>query len=79
MLHKEAGILRPLENALDVNIVPLFETIGDLENAAGVMERIFSMPTYRGLLAAQAGLALRPARQPRPEQTDALHPHAQSG
>lgn len=54
VLLKEAGILRPLENALDVNIVPLFETIGDLENAAGVMERIFSMPTYRGLLAAQA-------------------------
>jgi phosphoenolpyruvate carboxylase len=54
VLLKEAGILRPLENALDVNIVPLFETIGDLENAAGVMERIFSMPAYRGLLASRA-------------------------
>ena len=52
VLLKEAGILRPLENALDVNIVPLFETIGDLENAAGVMERIFSIPAYRGLLAS---------------------------
>ena len=50
VLLKEAGILRPLENALDVNIVPLFETIGDLENAAGVMDRIFSLPAYRGLL-----------------------------
>jgi phosphoenolpyruvate carboxylase len=53
VLLKEAGILRPLENALDVNIVPLFETIGDLENAAGVMARIFSIPRYRGLLGAR--------------------------
>ncbi|ENO90212.1 phosphoenolpyruvate carboxylase, partial [Thauera sp. 28] len=54
VLLKEAGLLRPLENALDVNIVPLFETIGDLENAAGVMERLFSIPAYRGLLEARA-------------------------
>jgi phosphoenolpyruvate carboxylase len=30
VLLKEVGLLRPLEHALDVNIVPLFETIGDL-------------------------------------------------
>jgi len=54
VLLKEAGLLRPLENALDVNIVPLFETIGDLENAAGVMARIFSLPTYRSLLESRA-------------------------
>jgi phosphoenolpyruvate carboxylase len=53
VLLKEAGLLRPLEHALDVNLVPLFETIGDLENAAGVMERLFSLPVYRTLLAAR--------------------------
>ncbi|WP_068635514.1 phosphoenolpyruvate carboxylase [Thauera butanivorans] len=53
VLLKEAGLLRPLEKALDVNIVPLFETIGDLENAAGVMDRLFSLPIYRELLAAR--------------------------
>jgi phosphoenolpyruvate carboxylase len=53
VLLKEAGLLRPLEQALDVNIVPLFETIGDLENAAGVMDRLFSLPVYRTLLAAR--------------------------
>ncbi|QDF96126.1 phosphoenolpyruvate carboxylase [Azoarcus sp. DD4] len=53
VLLKEAGLLRPLENALDVNLVPLFETIGDLENAAGVMDRLFSLPGYRSLLAAR--------------------------
>jgi phosphoenolpyruvate carboxylase len=56
VLLKEAGLLRPLENALDVNIVPLFETIGDLQNAAGVMDRMFSMPAYRRLLAARRRL-----------------------
>ena len=53
VLLKEAGLLRPLENALDVNIVPLFETIEDLENAADVMERLFSLPIYRALLGAR--------------------------
>ncbi len=53
VLLKEAGLLRPLENALDVNIVPLFETIDDLENAASVMERLFSLPVYRTLLEAR--------------------------
>ncbi len=53
VLLKEAGLLRPLENALDVNIVPLFETIGDLENAAGIMDRLFSLPVYRTLLSAR--------------------------
>lgn len=51
VLLKEAGLLRPLENALDVNIIPLFETIGDLDNAAAVMDRLFSIPLYRGLLS----------------------------
>ena len=51
VLLKEAGLLRPLENALDVNIVPLFETIEDLENASAVMERLFSIPGYRKLLS----------------------------
>ncbi|PKO57259.1 MAG: phosphoenolpyruvate carboxylase, partial [Betaproteobacteria bacterium HGW-Betaproteobacteria-19] len=47
VLLKEAGLLRPLEHALDVDIIPLFETIADLDNAAGVMDRLFSIPIYR--------------------------------
>jgi phosphoenolpyruvate carboxylase len=51
ILLKEAGILRPDEQALDVNIVPLFETIDDLRAAARIMEALFSEPLYRALLA----------------------------
>jgi len=29
LLAKEAGLLRPLEGRLELNIVPLFETIAD--------------------------------------------------
>ncbi|MDT3668822.1 MAG: phosphoenolpyruvate carboxylase [Aromatoleum sp.] len=53
LLLKEAGLLRPCERALDVNIVPLFETIEDLENASAVMDRLFSLPGYRDLLASR--------------------------
>jgi phosphoenolpyruvate carboxylase len=54
VLLKESGLLRPAAQALDVNIVPLFETIGDLRAAAATMDRLFSLPLYRALLAGRA-------------------------
>ena len=56
LLLKEAGLLRPREGELDVNIVPLFETIGDLERAGPVMDRLFSLPAYTRLLAGRGKL-----------------------
>ena len=53
VLLKEAGLLRPAEQALDVNIVPLFETIGDLRAAPAIMESLFAAPVYRALLAGR--------------------------
>jgi len=53
VLAKEAGLLRPAEGVLDVNIIPLFETIGDLQNAAGVMDRLFAIPAYMALLQSR--------------------------
>ena len=53
VLLKHAGILRPAETALDVNIVPLFETIKDLRSAPGIMDRLLSLPFYRTLLASR--------------------------
>jgi phosphoenolpyruvate carboxylase len=43
----------PGRGVLDVNIIPLFETIGDLQNAAGVMDRLFSLPAYKALLESR--------------------------
>jgi len=53
LLLKESGLLHPLEARLDVNIIPLFETIGDLQNSAPAMDRLFSLPVYARLLASR--------------------------
>ena len=50
LLLKEAGLLRPRERELDVNIVPLFETIADLHNCGSIMDELLAMPEYRYLL-----------------------------
>ena len=56
VMLKEVGLLRPLEHALDVNIVPLFETIGDLANAGAVMNRLLALPLYNRLLGSRQAL-----------------------
>ncbi|HWV18502.1 MAG TPA: phosphoenolpyruvate carboxylase [Rhodocyclaceae bacterium] len=56
VLLKEAGMLRPQEDALDANIIPLFETIEDLERSGPVMDALFSLPVYRRLLEARGNV-----------------------
>jgi phosphoenolpyruvate carboxylase len=54
LLLKEAGMCLPGPQArLDLNIIPLFETIPDLRGCERVMEAAFSEPPYRQLLAAR--------------------------
>ena len=55
VLLKEAGLLRPLEGRLNVNIVPLFETIGDLRDCARTMDALFGLPAYARLLGSREG------------------------
>jgi phosphoenolpyruvate carboxylase len=50
LLLKEAGLLRPRERELDVNIVPLFETIADLRNCGSIMDEFLAVPEYLCLL-----------------------------
>ena len=56
VLLKEVGLLRPLEHALDVNIVPLFETIEDLANAGPIMDSLLAIPLYSRLLGSRRAL-----------------------
>ncbi|MBC3775212.1 phosphoenolpyruvate carboxylase [Pseudomonas sp. SWRI99] len=44
LLLKESGVLRPMR------VVPLFETLADLDNAGPVMERLLHLPGYRARL-----------------------------
>ncbi|HET6280245.1 MAG TPA: phosphoenolpyruvate carboxylase [Polyangia bacterium] len=54
VLLKEVGLLVPgAEPRLAVNIVPLFETIGDLRACGGIMEQLFSCAPYRHLLESR--------------------------
>jgi phosphoenolpyruvate carboxylase len=50
LLLKEGGLLRPQEQELDTDVVPLFETIKDLRNCGRVMDELLSLPFYRALV-----------------------------
>ncbi|MBC3880545.1 phosphoenolpyruvate carboxylase [Undibacterium sp. LX40W] len=54
LLLKESGLLHPAEGRLDVNIIPLFETIGDLQNSAPAMDRLLGIPAYARLLESRS-------------------------
>jgi phosphoenolpyruvate carboxylase len=53
ILLKEAGLLRPREDVLDLDIVPLFETIEDLRNCGAVMDQLLGLPQYARLLESR--------------------------
>ncbi len=61
LLMKTQGLFYPVYNACGdgetfashMDIVPLFETIPDLEHAAGIMEKLFANPAYRVQLACR--------------------------
>ena len=53
VLLKEAGLVRPREGRLEVDIAPLFETIADLQHCGPIMEKLLSLPAYRRLLASR--------------------------
>jgi len=49
VLLKEVGLVHPSGRSA-INIVPLFETIEDLQAAAGIMDRLLSLHEYRKLV-----------------------------
>jgi phosphoenolpyruvate carboxylase len=51
LLAKEAGIYDPATSASSLRIVPLFETVDDLQRAPSVMSSLFELPFYRASLA----------------------------
>jgi len=55
VLLKEVGLIDP-NGTSHINLVPLFETIEDLRNCAGIMERALSLPEYRRLVDSRGGV-----------------------
>ena len=56
VLQKETGLLRPQDMHSDVMVVPLFETIPDLQQAAGIMAAWMALPPVAQLNAHQGKL-----------------------
>jgi phosphoenolpyruvate carboxylase len=56
VLLKEAGLLHPREGTLDLDIVPLFETIEDLRNCSEVMDALLGTPDYMRFLESRNGI-----------------------
>jgi len=55
VLLKEVGIIDP-SGTSHINVVPLFETIKDLQQCAGIMDRLLSLPAYRRLVDSRGGV-----------------------
>ncbi|GAB5377061.1 MAG: phosphoenolpyruvate carboxylase [Acuticoccus sp.] len=56
VLLKEAGLMRPNDQSLALNIVPLLETIGDLRAGPAILDTLFSLPAYQPLLQSRGRL-----------------------
>ncbi|HEY6093457.1 MAG TPA: phosphoenolpyruvate carboxylase [Gallionellaceae bacterium] len=54
LMVQQAGLLESgKQPQLHVNIIPLFETIGDLRGCGPIMDALFSIPFYRQLLKSR--------------------------
>ena len=62
LLAKETGLVDPASESSDLLVVPLFETVEDLQRAPEVMEELFQSSTYRNLLP-QVGEQLQPLQE----------------
>jgi phosphoenolpyruvate carboxylase len=51
LLAKESGLFDPATGVSNLRIVPLFETVEDLQKSTSVMTELFSLPLYRAALA----------------------------
>ncbi|QET02630.1 phosphoenolpyruvate carboxylase [Cupriavidus pauculus] len=61
LLQKETGMLRGTLGSktdparMELMVIPLFETIEDLRNAAGIMQSLLELPGFASVIAAHGG------------------------
>jgi phosphoenolpyruvate carboxylase len=56
LLQKETGLLRPTQGRHDVMVIPLFETIPDLQHAGSIMGEWMALPLVARLIEHQGRL-----------------------
>ena len=59
LLAKEAGLVDPIAQRAGLLVVPLFETVEDLQRAPAVMGTLFRHPFYLALLGSDGGQPLQ--------------------
>ncbi|MFM1799036.1 MAG: hypothetical protein RLZZ117_1314 [Cyanobacteriota bacterium] len=59
LLAKEAGLVDPVEKRSQLLVIPLFETVEDLQRAPAVMARLFQEPFYKELLRSESQIPLQ--------------------
>ena len=55
VILKQVGLVSP-EGKTSMHLIPLFETIGDLQACPEIMDRLLSIPEYRRLVDAMGGV-----------------------
>lgn len=55
VLLKESGLLNVSSGYCPVGIVPLFETIDDLQRGSAILEAALDLPVYRAIVTARGG------------------------
>ncbi|MBL4727697.1 MAG: phosphoenolpyruvate carboxylase, partial [Rhizobiaceae bacterium] len=55
VILKQVGLVSP-EGDTSMHLIPLFETIGDLQACPEIMDRLLSIPQYRRLIDAKGGV-----------------------
>lgn len=53
LMLQQVGLLESGSQQLHINIIPLFETIGDLRGCGVIMDELFAIPYYRSLLKSR--------------------------
>ena len=56
LLQKETGLMRVASGSCDVMVIPLFETIPDLQRAAGIMSEWMALPLVASVIEKQGRL-----------------------
>ncbi|QAU34816.1 phosphoenolpyruvate carboxylase [Janthinobacterium sp. 17J80-10] len=56
LLQKECGLRQPDGECVELMVIPLFETIPDLRNAAGIMDEWLALPLVQRQVAHQGAL-----------------------
>ncbi|MTJ08243.1 phosphoenolpyruvate carboxylase [Anabaena sp. UHCC 0204] len=75
LLAKESSLFDPVIAVGTIRVVPLFETVEDLQRSRGVMRQLFELPLYRAMLAG--GYAAMDSNEQAPPSISILNPNLQ--